>query len=108
MHINKENGLTNFIPLISYGVNISLFNKQVLNTFSQPKPDVVLAFKRSTFKDQRVHGMDQKSGTSFIMNLICSNITDQLYADRTRCYESILRFNNPNLSNLDEIALALS
>jgi hypothetical protein len=42
------------------------------------------------------------------MNLIYSNITDQLYADRIRRYESILRFNNPNLSNLDEITLALS
>jgi hypothetical protein len=52
--------------------------------------------------------MDQKSGTSFGMNLIYSNITDQLYADRIRRYESILRFNNPNLSKLDEITLALS
>jgi hypothetical protein len=42
------------------------------------------------------------------MNLIYSNITDQLYADRIRRYESILRFNDPNLSNLDEITLVLS
>jgi len=83
--LTETSFMANFLELRNYGVKLSLFepNHVLDNSARQKEPDLQLNFEGSVFKDQRCHGLDQKSSvTSIGRSNVFSNVKEQVYRDR--------------------------
>lgn len=106
----EHNLLTNYLPLTQHGVVVETYKQQSLDTQTQSEPDIVFNFKNSSFQDKRVHGLDQKSGTTQLgSSLIYSNMGKTIYQKKLKTFQAQLGYHTPeDTIDATQIARALS